>query len=180
MKVPAPVFKFRLLQPAGMLINADPDHYGFTVAVVPYRMRDLPFDQKGLVPADYHRLISEQNFSLTFYHNKHVVVAVGMLFNRTAAGTQVGDGSVDNPSGITEQFLGLEIKMFRRRDKSFFYIIPRVNVVSFYNRSVFSSLQCGWRIFVPVMCFPSVPRRSAALPYRRIFSCIMRAVTYNN
>ena len=104
-----------------------------------------------------------------------------MLFNRAAAaGTQVGDGSVDNPSGITEQFLGLEIKMFRRRDKSFFYIIPRVNVVSFYNRSVFSFLQCGWRIFVPVMCFPSVSRRSAVLLYRRIFSCIMRAVTYNN
>ena len=76
MKLPAPVFKFRSLQPAGMLINADPDHYGFTVTVVPYRMRDLPFDQQGLVPADYHRLISEQNFSLTFYHNKHVVVAV--------------------------------------------------------------------------------------------------------
>ena len=107
-----------------------------------------------------------------------------MLFNRAAAGTQVGDGSVDNPSGITEQFWWLEINMFRRRDKSFFHIIPRINAIYFYNRSVFSSLQCGWRIFVSIICvfrlFPADRQHCRTGGFFLVLCGRSRIITSNN
>ena len=96
------------------LFHLDSNHLGDSVDIVPNGVGDCAVNEESFILVDDDVAVAKDDSRFAFGDDEKMVVVMGMQFLRSAAvKVDIGNGTVNDAADCSEQFLRMEIHVFR-------------------------------------------------------------------